>query len=400
MLEFDEARRRLLGLVLPLGAERVDLRSASGRVLAEPVRSPVDLPNFDNSAMDGYAVCRGDLPAEPVGAVLPVVGESRAGVAGPPLDKGCAQRIFTGAPLPDRADTVVIQENVERTGNSITLLFPVTYGDHVRRVGEDVARGDEVLPSGARLGPFQLSLLASMDWTTVHVRRRPRVAVLCTGDELRQAGMPIATPVRGMLPESNGVAIAALAESVGATVMLLPIGEDRLESLKACLDDALRASDVVVTIGGVSVGDYDVVNAAFAAAGVTTEFWKVRIRPGKPLSVGRWNDTLVLGLPGNPVSAQITATLFLVPVLRQLQGDARPVPPFVRRRLVRNFSQSPGRRGFFRGVVNGDEVSLHDKQGSGSVASMAHANALVTFDESSTGANAGEPVDTLLLADI
>jgi molybdopterin molybdotransferase len=399
MLEFHEARRRLLALASPLGAERVDLRRASGRVLSGAVHSPVDLPGFDNSAMDGYAVRHADLPGDPVGHVLPVVGESRAGLAGPTLQPRSAQRIFTGAPLPEGADTVVIQENVERTGEGVCLRFPVTCGDHVRRKGEDVQRGETVLLPGMRLGPYHLGLLASLDWTSVSVTRRPQVSILCTGDELRLPGVPASNAARGVLPESNGVALAALAESAGASVTLLPIGADRLEALTPLVSDALRTSDVLVTVGGVSVGDYDVVNAALAQVGVESEFWKVRIRPGKPLSVGRWRNTLTLGLPGNPVSAQVTATLFLLPLLRTLQGDSRAVPAFVKRTLRNDFKQTPGRRGFFRGVVEGDEVSLHPKQGSGSVISMAHANALVTFHEASTGAKAGDVVDTLLLSE-
>jgi len=400
MLEFHEARRRLLETASPLGTERVDLRHACGRVLAEPVRSPVDIPGFDNSAMDGYAVRYAELPTDPVGFRLHVAGESRAGHAGPPLLPGSAQRIFTGAPLPRGADTVIIQENVERAGGDVTLRFPVTFGEHVRRAGEDVGKGQEVLGRGVRLSPYHLSLLASLEWTTVNVARKPHVSILCTGDELRLPGMSGGSPTPDSLPESNGVALAALAEAAGARVSLLPIGGDRLEDLVPLLRDALRASDVLVTVGGVSVGDYDVVNAALAHVGVVSDFWKVRIRPGKPLCVGRWHDTLTLGLPGNPVSAQVTATLFLMPLLRTLQGDLRAVPAFVARKLQGDFTQSPGRRGFFRATVDGDAVSLHAKQGSGSVSSMAYANALVTFHEASTGAKAGDWVDTLLFSDV
>lgn len=399
MLEFHEARRRLLALASPLGAERVDIRQASGRVLSETVHSPVDIPGFDNSAMDGYAVRFSDLPADPVGYTLPVVGESRAGVPGPKLHMRGAQRIFTGAPLPEGADTVIIQENVERSGESVCLRFPVTRGEHVRRTGEDIRRDESVLLPGMRLGPYHLGLLASLDRTTIAVARRPRVSILCTGDELRLPGVPLANTARGMLPESNGIALAALAESAGAIVTLLPIGNDALDALAPLVEDALRTSDVLVTVGGVSVGDYDIVNAALARAGVENEFWKVRIRPGKPLSVGRRQHTLTLGLPGNPVSAQVTATLFLLPLLRTLQGDARALPSFVKRTLVSDFHQSPGRRGFFRGIVEGDTVTLQTKQGSGSVISMAHANALVTFHEASTGAKAGDTVDTLLFSE-
>jgi molybdopterin molybdotransferase len=400
MLEFHEARQRLLRLASPLGGERVELRQAAHRVLAEPVHSPFDIPSFDNSAMDGYALCFSDLPSNPVGFQLPVVGESRAGVAGPALRPGTAQRIFTGAPLPAGADTVVIQENVERAGDTITLQFPVEHRDHVRQVGEDVRRGQLVLEPGTRLGPYHVGFLASLDRTTVLVTRRPRVAILCTGDELRLPGMPAPDNRVGLLPESNGVTVAALAESVGAYVTLLPIGTDRAAALTPFLRDALDVSDVVVTIGGVSVGDYDVVHDALAQIGVETEFYKVKIRPGKPLVVGRYHQKTTLGLPGNPVSAQVTATLFLLPFLRRLQGDTRPVSPFVKRKLLHDFRQKPGRRGFFRGTVIGDDVTLQSQQGSGSVSSMANANALVTFHEDSPGASAGDYVDTLLLSDV
>lgn len=400
MLEFHEARRRLLSLLNPLGRERVALPQACGRVLVETVHSPVDLPAFANSAMDGYAVCYADLPATPVGSVLPVIGESRAGHAGPDLTPGSAQRIFTGAPLPAGADTVVIQENVHRDGAMIRLEGQVHAGDHVRHVGEDVRRGEAVLAPGTRLGPFHLSLLASLDWTTVEVSRRPQLSIVCTGDELRLPGESgrDANHRLGSLPESNGIAIAALAESVGAHVTLLPLGPDRIEVLAPLFQEALATCDVLVTIGGVSVGDYDVVQAALQRAGVTIDFYKVGMRPGKPLLVGRYENKLTIGLPGNPVSAQVTACLFLVPVLRALQRDNRAVAPFVKRRLSSDYRHAPGRRAFFRATVEGDEVTLQSRQGSGSVLSMATANALVTFHEESHGAAAGELVETLLLS--
>lgn len=404
MLEFHEARRRLLALATPLGAERVELRRAAGRVLAQEIRSPVDIPRFENSAMDGYAVCFDDLPSEPIGSRLEVVGESRAGSAGPALRPRCAQRIFTGAPLPAGADTVVIQENVERAGESITLQAQVRRGEHVRHVGEDVERGQEVLRAGTRLGAYHLGLLASLDYTAVNVVRRPRVAILCTGDELRLPGM-VANPSHGVsesaaLPESNGIAVATLAEAAGADVTLLPLGADRIEQLTPLLSDALSSSDVVVTIGGVSVGDYDVVQDALRQVGVQIEFYKVKIRPGKPLVLGRHHGKTTIGLPGNPVSAQVTATLFLLPFLRRLQGDARPLPQIIKRKLRHDYEQKPGRRAFLRATVEDDEVTVHAHQGSGSVLSMAQSNALVTFHEDSPGARAGEFVDTLMLSDM
>jgi molybdopterin molybdotransferase len=194
--------------------------------------------------------------------------------------------------------------------------------------------------------------------------------------------------------------LATLAEAAGATVHLLPLVGDRADELVPLLTQAVRTSDVVVTVGGVSVGDYDVVHNALAAVGVTTSFWKVAIKPGKPLTVGQQGHTLVLGLPGNPVSAQVTASLFLVPALRTLQGDNNPFPAFVARTLTADLPQAPGRRGFYRARAEGNIVTAHHKQGSGAVNSMAFANALVTLPESSTGALKGQLVDTLLLSEL
>src|SRR5690606_3749862 len=273
----------------------------------------------------------------------------------------------------------------------------VSAHQHVRRQGEDVRPGDAVVAKGTRLSAFHLSLLASVEQTVLPVVRRPRVTILCTGDELRQAG---AAGSDGSLPESNGVALASLCEMAGAVVSLGPLGTDQLPAFRALLTDALNSSDLVVTVGGVSVGDYDVVREAMTQAGVVAEFWKVRMRPGKPLAVGSHGHTLVLGLPGNPVSAQVTASRFMVPLLRLMQGDGQAVAPFVQRRLSKPLEQSPGRRGFYRATLAGDEVTPHARQGSGSVISMAQANALVSLDEHSTVASAGELIETLSLRDI
>ncbi len=400
VLEFEDARSRLLNLATSLGNERLCVDSALGRVLGETLHSPVSVPSFTGSAMDGYALRFEDLPAVAKGFALPVLGESRAGAAGPPLRPGTAQRIFTGAPLPDGADTVIMQEDVRRFRLGIELCCEVRRGQHVRRIGEGVRQGDVVLRRGTRLGPFHLGLLAALDQTTVLVVRSPRVAILCTGDELRFTGSCAQDKRIGTLPDSNGVAIAALARSVGAVTSLLPIGRDDVDALGTLIRDALRDHDVLVTVGGVSVGDYDIVHDALETVGVRREFYKVSIRPGKPLAVGQRHEQVVVGLPGNPVSAQVTATLFLLPLLRALQADNEPVPRFARRRLTRAFAQTPGRRGFYRATVEGEEVTIHDEQGSGSVTSMALANALATFSEDSAGAHAGELVDTLLLIDV
>lgn len=398
MLEFHDARRRLFALARVLSSERVDVRRATGRVVAQDIRSPVAVPGFDNSAMDGYAVCSTALNPTLSEVQLPVVGESRAGAPGRVLAPHSAMRIFTGALLPAGADAVVLQEDVTREADQVRFApSAVSAHQHVRRQGEDVRPGDAVVAKGTRLSAFHLSLLASVEQTVLPVVRRPRVTILCTGDELRQAG---AAGSDGSLPESNGVALASLCEMAGAVVSLGPLGTDQLPAFRALLTDALNSSDLVVTVGGVSVGDYDVVREAMTQAGVVAEFWKVRMRPGKPLAIGSHGHTLVLGLPGNPVSAQVTACLFMVPLLRLMQGDGQAVAPFVQRRLSKPLEQPPGRRGFYRATLAGDEVTPHARQGSGSVISMAQANALVSLDEHSTIASAGELIETLSLRDI
>ena len=391
MLEFHEARRRLLALGRVLPAERVEVRRATGRDVAHATRSAVDIPGFDNSAMDGYALQAPTAPTDTIS--LPVVGESRAGAPGAALTPGTAMRIFTGAALPHGADAVVLQEDVVRQGSdmrfSATACRP---GQHVRRRGEDVRHGEVVIEAGTRLSAFHLSLLLSLEQVVVEVVRQPRITILCTGDELRHPGSLGAS---GSLPESNGVALASLCEAAGAFVSLGPLVADELPMLTELLADAVSTSDIVVTVGGVSVGDYDVVRDAMAAAGIGMDFWKVKMRPGKPLAVGTHGRAVVLGLPGNPVSAQVTACLYLVPLIRTLQGDARAVAPFRPQRLTHDLTQSPGRRGFYRARSSGDQVTPQARQGSGSVVSMAQANALVTLHEDSAGAAAGEMVETL-----
>ncbi len=396
MLDFDEALRLVLDGVPVVGSEKVAGVDAFSRVLAERLDASENLPAFDYSAMDGYAVSTSTFSGEGPWQ-LPVRGESKTGMPAPLLDAGAACRIFTGAPMPEGANSVVMQENVERAGDVARFEEAPQTGSHVRRAGEDVRVGQTVLLSGTRLGAFHLGAIASLDRADVLVAKRPRVRIICTGDELRPPGSPRRP---GTIPESNGASIAAMATLAGATAERAPLTADDQEATRRTLADALGKSDLVVTIGGVSVGDYDVVRPALEAAGAVLDFWKVRIKPGKPLVLGHAGDTRVLGLPGNPVSAQITFALFGMPLLRAMQGDESPVPPRGRAVLESGIEQKPGRLGFYRARVDGDSATPLDNQSSGSPISMALANALVLVPADSHGLAAGESAEILRLSEL
>ena len=396
MLDFELARQRILELVTPLDSELAHVDEADGRVLAEDVVSEVELPPFDYSAMDGYAVVSGDF----VGAGpwrLPVAFEQRAGDAGGRLESGQVARIFTGAPLPAGADAVVMQEDTTREGELATFRAAPRAGAHVRRRGEDLSRGAVALPRGTRLSCFSVGLLAALDRGQCRVSRRPRVALLCTGDELRDAGSP-ARP--GSIPDSNGPSLAALARRSGAVVTRLPRTGDDLESTRRALRGALATYDVLLTVGGVSVGDHDVVKSALEAEGAALDFWKVKIKPGKPLAFGRRERTFVLGLPGNPVSAQLTLSLFGLPLLRALQGDRQPLPSPITVRLASAIRQKPGRLGFYRARLEGSRAILHDNQASGAPTSMAQADALVMVPEHVQELAAGAETSAIRLSEL
>ncbi|HVU05143.1 MAG TPA: gephyrin-like molybdotransferase Glp [Polyangiaceae bacterium] len=393
MISFDAALAKVVQAAGLLGTERVALSDAHGRVLAETVRAKTPLPPHDYSAMDGYAVNTADFGG-PLPVTLPVRGESRTGRVAPRFERGSACRIYTGAPIPDGADAIVMQEDTTRTGDVLAVQTTPTAGEHVRRRGEDLPENAVALETGTRLGAIQLGLLAAVDRASVDVARRPRVTVMATGDELRPPG---SEPRPASIPESNGVAIAALAREAGADVVVSAPAKDDPEETRARIRAALDASDVLVTIGGVSVGDHDVVRPALEAAGVTLEFHKVAIKPGKPLTLGRRGETHVLGLPGNPVSAQVTFLLFGLPLLRALQG-ARDVLPIARRvRLSAPIRQKTGRRGFYAATLAGDVATPLRGQSSGATTILAWADALVVVPEDSEGLAAGDVADAHLL---
>lgn len=313
MISVEEALARILAMAESLPSEEVTLRLAAGRVLAKAAIARLNQPPFAASAMDGYGIASIDHRA---GHQLTVIGESAAGHAfRSEVTAGQAVRIFTGAPVPSGADWVVIQEDVTRVGDRITLGDKLEKQNNIRPLGQDFKLGDQ-LSAPRRLRPADLALLASMNLDRVQVTRRPKVAILSTGDELV---MPGEAPGPDQIVASNSFAIAAMAEAAGAEVHILPIARDREDSLRFAFSLA-ESTDVLVTIGGASVGDHDLVGKVAWDLGLEQAFWKIAMRPGKPLMAGRMGRALMLGLPGNPVSAFVTAHLFLLPVLAQMQG--------------------------------------------------------------------------------
>jgi molybdopterin molybdotransferase len=396
MLPFAEARERILQGVSRLGSERVGLRAAAGRVLAEDVRAGEPLPRFDYSAMDGYALntmsVRGSGPW-----ALPLHGESRAGAPLVRLEPGTICRIFTGAALPPGADAVLPSEDASEQPGRVEFSAAPKPGQHIRRRGEDLGQGELALEAGVRLGAYHVGVAAGVDRVELLVARRPRVTVVGTGDELRAPGEAGSAT---SIPESNGLSIAILAESAGASVQLAPRIADDPETLRERLARALEDTDLLVTIGGVSIGRYDLVRPALEAAGAQLDFWRVQIKPGKPLVYGRRGSTRILGLPGNPVSAQLTFALFGLPLLRALQGQRDAVPPFESARLLAELRQKPGRMGFYRARWSPAGVLPVDNQASGNVLSLAYADALIAVPADSSGYDAGAQVDILRLSQL
>jgi len=309
---------------------------------------------------------------------------------------GTACRIFTGSAMPPGSDAVVIQEDTQRVGEEVDIFEPSTVRRHVRAQGSDVRSGETILRQGDRLWPGEIGLLASQNIASVRVFRQPRVALLSTGDELKALGEELAP---GTIVNSNVYVLTEMLNLLGAIPCPLPAVADDLPSIEAALRKALEA-DVVITSGGVSVGAYDFVQEAFQRVGIQPEFWKVRIKPGKPLTFGQYQGKPVIGLPGNPISAMVTFEVLVAPCLRQMLGDREPHPQPVVARLQHAYHRRPGRVEIARGVAtrHGDEiqVSLHKLQGSGSLPSFVGVNALVILPSERGDFEPGEQVDVIL----
>lgn len=400
MLSVAEALDRILARVRPLEAEEVPLGHARGRFLAAAITAPRALPPFDNSAMDGFAVRAADLPGE-----LPVAGAVAAGAApDAALQAGSALRIMTGAPIPRGADAVVIREEAEDLGDRVRIAGAAEPGQHVRRAGEDIARGAQVLAAGSRIGPGEVAVLASLGHARIPVGRRPRLAILATGDELCPLG---ADPRPGQIISSNEHALAAQAAEAGAEVVAASLVPDDPAATRAALAAAVAGADVVVSSGGVSVGDHDHVRAAMVAAGLAIDFWKVAMRPGKPVTFATApGGALCFGLPGNPVSSLVSFELFVRPALLALAGAGardrlRPRAEVV---LTAPVAKSPGRAHYLRARLTrrGDllEATPHARQGSGMLSSLIAIDALVEVAAELGDLPAGARCPALLLAPV
>jgi molybdopterin molybdotransferase len=383
MISVEEAFRTILGHVRPLGAERVPLAEAVGRVLTEDVVSPICIPPFDNSAMDGYAVRVEDLAGatelDPV--PLKVLGEVAAGAAtGLAVEPGAAVRIMTGAPIPAGTEAVIMLEETREFEDRIEALATPEPGEHIRLAGEDVAQGEVVFKAGHALTPAALGVLASLGIAEVSVHRRPRVAILGTGDELVPLGEPLGP---GQIHDSSAVALETLVAMLGAAPTRLGVARDELGELRAKI---ARASgfDVLLTTGGVSVGDHDLVKQVLAELG-ELNVWRVAMQPGKPLAFGHIEETVVFGLPGNPVSSLVAFEVFVRPALRRLQGHRQLEKPRFQATLLQPIVKTQARRQYLRAVVACDggsfSVVLTGPQGSHQLTSVARANALLILPE-------------------
>jgi molybdopterin molybdotransferase len=347
LLTLEEAQEHVLRRVRPLPVEPVPLAAAGGRVVAEELRARVDLPPFASSAMDGFAVRSKDLPA-----TLRIAGESAAGKPfGSRLEPGSAVAISTGAVVPEGADAVVPIENVVKLDDRVEVSQEVEVGAHIRPAGGDVASGDVVVPKGVTLTPARLAAAAASGVATVPCRRRPRVGVLATGSELVVPGAALQP---GQIYETNGLMLGSALAAAGAEVVSAPAVADDVAALREALERGL-ACDVLVTSGGVSVGEHDLVRSVERELGVEEIFWRVSIKPGKPVSFGVRGDTPVFGLPGNPVSALVGCELFVKPALRALQGDAAPLPRLESGRLVAGLRRNQERDEFVRARVRVDD---------------------------------------------
>lgn len=392
MLSVADATRAVLARVARLPDETVALDAARGRVLACAVRVERALPAFDNSAMDGYALRSSDAPG-----TLPVAGVIAAGEPRTePVPAGTCVRIFTGAPLPADCDTVVIQENVTLAGDDVTV--PASrVGENVRRAGEDFAIGDIAMTQGTRLGAWHIGVLAALGVVTVPVVRPPRVAIIATGDELVDV---TTTPRPGQLVDSSAHALAAAIADAGGVATYLGIARDDLDALTQMLAQALDY-DVVITTGGVSVGDRDYMHAAMKNAGVALELYKVAMRPGKPFSFGvAARGTPVFGLPGNPVSTLVAYELFVRPALLAMQGATVVERPRVPVHLATTQRKNEGRVYFLRARVvrEGERLvaRIHPKQGSAMLSALVDCNALVQIPAETSHIDAGATATAIL----
>jgi len=388
-LDLEDAQARLLAMAEPLGTERMPVNEALGRYLAEPLLARRTQPPADLSAMDGYAVHSADLPGP-----WQVIGESACGRPfGGTVTTAEAVRIATGALLPKGADLVLLQEDCQREGARLELVAAPSPARNIRAAGMDFIEGQELLIGGTRLGPAQLALALTGGHRMVAVHRCVNVAVLDTGDELSADPEQCALH---QIPASNGAMLAAMASAWPCQVSHGAPVPDRLEALVAAFD-AASAADLIVTSGGASLGDHDLLRPALEQWGAQIEFWRVAIKPGKPLMVARKGRTIVLGLPGNPVSSHVTAYLFLLPLIRAMSGAAAVLPNPIAAMLAQDLPTAGARREFIRGRWDGMRVVPQRNQDSGALATLAASNALIDRPAGAPAMPAGKSVSVYLL---
>ncbi|MCW6030755.1 molybdopterin molybdotransferase MoeA [Pantoea sp. JK] len=394
LTSLEDAQQKMLQQLTPISDSlNVSLFEAAGRITAKPILSPLDVPSFDNSAMDGYALRLADIAPD---RVLPVAGKAFAGA---PFNgewpAGSVIRIMTGAPIPAGCDAVVMQEQTEQRDGGIVITAPVQAAQNIRRIGEDIQAGKQVLDAGVRLGAAELPLLASLGIAEVSVLRKLRVAIFSTGDELQAVGQPLA---EGQIYDTNRFTVALMLNKLGCEVIDLGVIADDQAALRTAFTEADRQADVVISTGGVSVGEADFTRAMLAELGAIT-FWKLAIKPGKPFAFGRLANSWFCGLPGNPVSAAVTFYQLVQPLLATLTGQTTPIMPLRQRaRATQRLKKSPGRLDFQRAIVSrGDdgvlEVRSTGAQGSHVFSSFALANCFVVLERDRGDVEPGEWVE-------
>ena len=375
LVSVDEALAKMLDSVSPvIESEELDIENALGRVLAEEVRSSINVPGYDNSAMDGYAVRSADCAEK--GAVLRIGQRIAAGQTGQPLEAGTAARIFTGAPVPPNADAVVMQELCEQNEEQVTINAVVKVGSHIRHAGEDIQQGGVVLEAGHRLRPQELGLLASVGLNKVPVKRKLKVATFFTGDELVEPGHQLAA---GQIYNSNKYTIKGLLQTTGCEILDLGIVPDTLEATLDVLKKAAEKADLVITSGGVSVGEEDYVRVALEQLGELT-MWRIAMKPGKPVAYGKVGSAVFIGLPGNPVSVFVTFLVFARPLISKMQGAEKYLNQFSCVRAAFNWPAGE-RQEYLRVRLEKNDTNtvakLFSHQGSGVLSSACWADGLV-----------------------
>ncbi|ORM65597.1 molybdopterin molybdotransferase MoeA [Pantoea rwandensis] len=394
LISLEDAQQKMLQQLTPIGdCLSVALFEAAGRITAKPVSSPLDVPPFDNSAMDGYAVRLSDIVPD---RVFPVVGKAFAGA---PFNgawpAGSVIRIMTGAPIPAGCDAVVMQEHTEQHDGGIVITAEVRDSQNIRRIGEDIQAGKQVLDAGVRLGAAELPLLASLGIAEVSVLRKLRVAIFSTGDELQAVGQPLA---EGQIYDTNRFTVSLMLKKLACEVIDLGVIADDPEALRQAFSEADRQADVVISTGGVSVGEADFTKAMLEELGAIT-FWKLAIKPGKPFAFGRLANSWFCGLPGNPVSAAVTFYQLVQPLLATLTGQTTSVMPLRQRaRAIQRLKKSPGRLDFQRGILSRGEdgvleVRSTGAQGSHVFSSFALANCFIVLERDRGDVEPGEWVE-------